>query len=870
MPSSISSNPDQHSNTEQAADTYQHPIQPQNTYEWPTASILGLFQWFLLTCFECMLRVLFAAIIMALGGLQTTIDGPGHEQLVTVVTANDIPQLPGTPQHDSLSLASIQAEGRSPFPNIAESGTVPMTTQFQGAQNVNLSGNPTLMNIGTNTGNLTTVNNYGGTHGLENLKEFVSFAALYDSAEQDPDRRCHPGTRKTVLMRLRDWFDNPNATDRIVWLHGPAGAGKSAIAQTIAHEYKDRGLAATFFFYRSDAERNDGNRLFPTIAWQLAFSIPDIKDFIVHALDKTPHLPKKGVEAQFEQLVAHPFQALNSIASQMPQFSPVVIIDGVDECSDEQLQRRILTVIGNAVKDCSASLRFLICSRPEALIEETLDQFKDSTLRIDLAALDDSHHDIEKYLVDQFSVIASKRGLDPTWPGQEIIQEIVFESSGNFILPSTLIRFISDEDYSPESQLDIVRRLKPHGKISPFALLDELYLEILKRAPDQDFLKTFLVLLVGRSSIRQNNEVDAAVKNLHEDDATLMNVSEKDLHSRLRRMRSLLKLEPFIDVYHKSFLDFLQDLSRSGQYHVSEQGGLKRYLELVVDLVVRHVSMATEQPNWNDTNIVLPVKDLQEALKPLLNLQDKLLNTSKPKPCPVTQVMRELLLCLVLLQGKSYQVAATHVPESNMNETVTGLISAPVTEAMQNILETDLDRRLSALLSCLQKTNSKVVVDGAIIDHMAFLLAFNHAETAARIQSISDAQKLIDLIDLLTNNKSFLGQCGPDAARKAVHLASNIFARVPILPMSPFLNKPARHFGFVAATLEFIGQSVLISKILDHNYILPVLAIYDYPGPGVALATKAKRKFHYKNNGNARDSEEYSIHSFHGHRTVLP
>ncbi|KAM6493341.1 hypothetical protein JOM56_011475, partial [Amanita muscaria] len=110
---------------------------------------------------------------------------------------------------------------------------------------------------------------------------------------------CIALPRKYVLSRLRDWFDNPNATHRtICWLHGPAGAGKSAIAQTIADEYKEG--SGSFFFYRSDPSRNDGNRLFPTLAWQLAFSIPAIKDFIVHALDKTPHLPRKDVETQLD------------------------------------------------------------------------------------------------------------------------------------------------------------------------------------------------------------------------------------------------------------------------------------------------------------------------------------------------------------------------------------------------------------------------------------------------------------------------------------------------------------------------------------------------------------------------------------------
>ncbi|KAM6499617.1 hypothetical protein JOM56_005125 [Amanita muscaria] len=523
---------------------FQHLIQPQSTYKRFRISLCRLFRRS--SQQDTALQV-HGVDIIALRNLQAVPDG--REQHVPVVIANDIPRVPGTPHHD-LSNPSMQAEGRNPFPTVA--------TQFEGAQGFTISGNPTMTNIGVNAGNLTTVNHYGGAHGLEMLEKYVSFAALHNSSEQDPDRRCHPGTREIVLKRLRDWIDNHNLIDSIFWLYGPAGAGKSAIAQTIAHEYKKGEVVATFFFFRSDAGRNNGNRLFPTIAWQLAFSIPD-------------------VETQFEQLVAHVFRSTNNITSQMPHPAPVVIIDGIDECSDEKLQRRFLAVIGNAVKDRRVPLRFLILSRPEALIEDTLDQFQEITLRIDLATLDDSDRDIEKYLVDQFSVIASKQSLSPTWPGQEIIQELVFKSSGNFIFASAVMRYVGDEDYSAESQLDIVRNLKPRGTMSPFALLDELFLEILKQQRDQGFLKTFLSLFVGRSSINVNN--------LHKDDATLMNVSEKELHIRLRKMRSLLKFEPFIDVYHKSFLDFLQDSSRSGQYHLFDMS-LWRLNGLIV---MRHV-----------------------------------------------------------------------------------------------------------------------------------------------------------------------------------------------------------------------------------------------------------------------------------------
>ncbi|KIL65460.1 hypothetical protein M378DRAFT_60868, partial [Amanita muscaria Koide BX008] len=106
---------------------------------------------------------------------------------------------------------------------------------------------------------------------------------------QDPDRQCHPGTRENVLKRLRDWADNPKAKERISWLYGPPGAGKSAIAQTIARSSAGPKVAASFFF-RSDVNWNDGNRLFTTLAHQLAISMPEIRGHIADSLSEHPDI----------------------------------------------------------------------------------------------------------------------------------------------------------------------------------------------------------------------------------------------------------------------------------------------------------------------------------------------------------------------------------------------------------------------------------------------------------------------------------------------------------------------------------------------------------------------------------------------------
>ncbi|KAM6490153.1 hypothetical protein JOM56_014345 [Amanita muscaria] len=365
------------------------------------------------------------------------------------------------------------------------------------------------------------------------MEEFVSFNAVHDSPVQDPTRQCHPETRRGVLKQLQDWFDDPEAAQSIFWLHGPAGVGKSAIAQTIARSFSRDKVPATFFFYRSDTSRNDGNRLFTTLAWQLALSIPGLKHHIINSLNERPDLPRKDVETQFEELIVRPLQALND-SSQTPLPAPVIVIDGVDECVNERLQRRILKVIGSAISDHRVPLRFLICSRPEAHIQETINNFQYLTLPLDLAKLDDAYMDIEKYLKAELSRIASEQDLDPTWPGEEVIQKFVYKSSGQFIYASTLIRFIDDEYNCATTQLDIVLGLKPSGTKKPFAELDALYMEILKRQLDWNFLNDIFSLLLAYSHgmFYPTGASDAY--------AMFMNLSEKGLCRKLRGMRSLL------------------------------------------------------------------------------------------------------------------------------------------------------------------------------------------------------------------------------------------------------------------------------------------------------------------------------------------
>ena len=95
--------------------------------------------------------------------------------------------------------------------------------------------------------------------------------AAYNSRDRNPAPRCLAGTWKEVLDKIEKWVRAGSEGTSILWLHGPAGAGKSAIAQTVAETCAERGeLAASFFFARIVAGRNALKYLFPTIAAQIA------------------------------------------------------------------------------------------------------------------------------------------------------------------------------------------------------------------------------------------------------------------------------------------------------------------------------------------------------------------------------------------------------------------------------------------------------------------------------------------------------------------------------------------------------------------------------------------------------------------------
>ena len=407
---------------------------------------------------------------------------------------------------------------------------------------------------------------------LAHLLSFIAASAMHDSQERSPPAKCHESTRERILQRIINWVES-DSCEKILWLSGSAGIGKSAIAQTVSERCKRNGcLAATFFFFRNSPERNTSERLVATLAYQIALSVPGAKECIANAIEDDPSVFSKDINSQLFQLIIHPL-TLAAQGWDSTQLT-LVVIDGLDECIDERQQTDILSAICNAFMTHELPLRFLICSRPEHDIQMRFERsdLQSATARL-LVDMDDTvTQDITTFLEVEFSRIHREHCIQETpWPPAHVIPSLAWRASGQFIYVSTIIKFIDDRHFQPQQRLDMVLGALPHGTCSPFAEIDLLYTQILDAVPASKVEKTLLCLgaiideyHLKLSVIPINN---LAVLN------ELLQLNSGGVEHLLRELHSVLKLDvqSQVSIRHKSFLDFLSCKTRSGRYYIDKE-----------------------------------------------------------------------------------------------------------------------------------------------------------------------------------------------------------------------------------------------------------------------------------------------------------
>ena len=373
---------------------------------------------------------------------------------------------------------------------------------------------------------------------------------------------CLKGTRRDVLLHIGQWLTDKH-DQRIFWLNGLAGTGKSTIAQTFAEmSFADGKLGASFFCSRDYEDRSNLKAIFPTLAFQIAHRYPQFRERLLQVLKANHDVERESLSSQLEKMIVRPFKET--------KIPTLIIIDALDECKDPEPASALLSVLSRYVHEIQG-VKFFITGRPEPPIREGF-RLKPLVPITDVLKLHDVKRssvdeDIKLYLGIHLTNIRETRSdceFSEKWPSSDDINILCKKAGGFFIYASTVVKFVGSKYHHPANRLDLI--ISQSQGAAHEGGTDLLYTQILELAfQDADSGEQELY-----STLR--NVVGAVLLALHPlSRKTLSGLlrncgTSSDISITLRFLHSLLNIpdnedEP-IRVFHKSLPDFLTNRTR--------------------------------------------------------------------------------------------------------------------------------------------------------------------------------------------------------------------------------------------------------------------------------------------------------------------
>jgi hypothetical protein len=411
---------------------------------------------------------------------------------------------------------------------------------------------------------------------------------------------CLPGTRVGILQYILDWAFNLSVKQRVLWLHGLAGSGKSTLSTTIANTLQERGCLGAFVFFNRDVEEgSQPASVIRTLAHQLALFHPLIGTAIGRAIEATPRIAQSALRLQFIKLLVEPLSGLTT-----PDCPIVLVLDALDECGSAEDRKVLLTLLATQSIHLPSFIRLLLTSRAESDIRRALEgQSHVMISELDLTTAGNIK-DITSFFRARMEEIRLKNeslALADDWPGDAAIYALSEHAAGLFVWASTACRFIDGHD--PRHNLCAVLRGEVNNRAE--SVLDALYRTALECAvadiwDDEcfrdDFCSIMGVILVARNPL-SDNTIDI-----------LLSLDRPSRHT-ISRLGCVLRWSTTtpVRILHPSFADFITNLTRSGTWYVDAQFHNRR----LACLCVHHLNTVLRR---NISNLTLTPAPVNEEL----------------------------------------------------------------------------------------------------------------------------------------------------------------------------------------------------------------------------------------------------------------
>ena len=370
---------------------------------------------------------------------------------------------------------------------------------------------------------------------------------------------CIEGTRTQVLRYIIDWASRPSPDQRIVWLHGLLGSGKSTIATTLKNIFDDqKRLGAFVFFDRAVEKRRQPSNIIRTLAYKLGSFDHRIGTSIAAAIKDRSDITQFTFVDLFKSLVLDPLSSLPATTEPI-----VIVIDALDECGNFDDRSAMLATLATQSIHLPPMIRIIITSRKEA---DIMVKFNGQP-HIDIQELDttttSNMDDIKIFLRHHLSPIPLNHPelrLASPWPGDDNINDLAERAAGLFVWAATACRFINN--YSPPKNLEMLLRGDPDTDAR--TAIDRLYLTALEPVKNSldfrsDFLSVMGMIIVAKQRV-SCEEID-----------DLLSLERNSRHTILNLGCVLSDVEKIL-IIHSSFADFLSDRSRcGGELYIDKQ-----------------------------------------------------------------------------------------------------------------------------------------------------------------------------------------------------------------------------------------------------------------------------------------------------------
>jgi hypothetical protein len=240
--------------------------------------------------------------------------------------------------------------------------------------------------------------------------------------------------REWLFAAYNDWLEN-QPKSRLFWIKAGPGVGKTAIAAMLAHSHQSAVVGA-WFCQANSIERRDTHKALCSLAFQLASRWDDYRRKLLFALGFNAStkpddwtslreiLLKKNEADLFALLLAEPLTGLIWREQRL-----VVVIDALDEASDEHGQNPLVDLLVTRLSQLPTWLNFVVTSRPNPEVVSKLQGFAPFELDTeDHRNLDD----LEAYIEAGLAKRADFSGLSDA--EQTRIKAILLDNSEGMIL----------------------------------------------------------------------------------------------------------------------------------------------------------------------------------------------------------------------------------------------------------------------------------------------------------------------------------------------------------------------------------------------------------------------------------------------------